>query len=149
MRYTEHFSDETDKMIMNIAANGAPPQPVILNMQRVLDELEKARMYFGCSFTITSGYRSRARNKSIGGAKGSAHVTGEAVDFIAKGNLFAVFVYIVNKLDFDQVIYESDCKGNIWVHLAIKKAGNRKQALIATCVDGKMEYKNYVKGVKL
>jgi hypothetical protein len=37
----------------------------------------------------------------------------------------------VNKLNFDQVIYECDGNGNLWIHIAVKKV-NRKQALIAT-----------------
>lgn len=143
MKYTEHFSDETDWKIMNLKGNGTPPQSVIENMQYTLDELEKARVYFDSPFTISSGYRSPARNKSVGGAKGSAHMTGEAVDFGAKCNLFVVYVYIVNKLDFDQVIYESDGEGNIWIHFAVKKTGNRKQALIAT-YDKKLKKWNYV-----
>jgi len=47
-----------------------------------LKMLEKIRAKFGGSITITSGNRSYAYNKKIGGASNSAHVTGRAVDFV-------------------------------------------------------------------
>ena len=45
--------------------------------------LDKARGIAGIPFVINSGYRSPAYNKSIGGVKDSAHISGLAVDLRA------------------------------------------------------------------
>lgn len=46
----------------------------------VISKLEKLQSQFGKQFTVTSGYRGYQRNKDAGGASGSKHLTGEAVD---------------------------------------------------------------------
>lgn len=46
--------------------------------------LQTLRDYFKKPVTITSGYRTYAYNKSIGGAPASKHVTGKAVDIKVK-----------------------------------------------------------------
>lgn len=38
----------------------------------------------GCRMIITSGYRSRAKNKSVGGAKNSYHLYNRARDIVPK-----------------------------------------------------------------
>jgi len=43
-------------------------------------KLNKLRADLGFPFIITSGYRCEKHNKEIGGAKHSAHLTGNAVD---------------------------------------------------------------------
>jgi uncharacterized protein YcbK (DUF882 family) len=48
--------------------------------QELIDKLDKLREEFGESLTITSGYRSPAYNKQIGGAPSSQHCLGKAVD---------------------------------------------------------------------
>lgn len=46
--------------------------------------LDKARGYAGIPFVITSGYRSKAHNKRVGGVPNSAHTKGLAVDLRAR-----------------------------------------------------------------
>jgi uncharacterized protein YcbK (DUF882 family) len=48
--------------------------------QGLVDLLEKVRVKFGESLTITSGYRCPAHNKAVGGAVGSQHPNGLAAD---------------------------------------------------------------------
>ena len=45
-----------------------------------LFKLDEARMLAGTPFKITSGYRTEAHNKKVGGVKGSSHTKGCAVD---------------------------------------------------------------------
>jgi hypothetical protein len=97
---------------------------------------------------ITSFYRSPALNKKIGGAANSQHTTGEAMDIDADGTHTTnreVFEWIKNNCDFDQLIFEfrknrHDCE---WVHVSLKKDGNRKQVLEAYKINGKTKYKPY------
>ena len=42
--------------------------------------LQCIREHFGKPITITSGYRTAAHNKSVGGAKSSQHLLGRAAD---------------------------------------------------------------------
>lgn len=50
---------------------------------------------------------------------------------------------IINTLEYDQVIYEKNDKGAIWIHVSYNKGKNRKQALIADKINGKWQYKAF------
>tara|TARA_Y100001937_G_scaffold15835_2_gene21695 strand:+ start:2480 stop:2857 length:378 start_codon:yes stop_codon:yes gene_type:complete len=52
-----------------------------------LFKLDEARMLAGTPFKITSGYRSEAHNKKVGGVKGSSHTKGCAVDIAVNSGL--------------------------------------------------------------
>lgn len=45
-----------------------------------LDRLDRARGLAAIPFTVTSGYRCKAHNKSVGGSVTSSHVKGLAAD---------------------------------------------------------------------
>ena len=47
--------------------------------------LDKIREHFGAPITITSGYRCPTHNKNVGGATGSRHAKGDAVDIVVSG----------------------------------------------------------------
>lgn len=57
----------------------------ILISDELVQVLEAIRSYFGKPITITSGYRTPAHNREVGGAKGSQHVKGTAADIKVKG----------------------------------------------------------------
>ncbi len=60
-------------------------------------QLQKIRDHFGKSITITSGYRTAAHNKKIGGATNSYHMTGQAADIAVVGvNPLKVYLYADN-----------------------------------------------------
>jgi len=121
---------------------------------------EPIRRYFGSPIHISSGYRSKALNKAIGGAgkivdgkyvPTSQHCSGEAIDIDMDGNSNAitnkhVFDYIKQNLNFDQLIWEFGTKDNPdWVHVSYKTNGNqRKQVLRAVKQGGKTSYIPYV-----
>ena len=52
-----------------------------------LFKLDEARMMAGTPFKITSGYRTEAHNKKVGGVKGSSHTKGCAVDIAVNSGL--------------------------------------------------------------
>jgi hypothetical protein len=102
---------------------------------------EPLRLYLNRAITISSGYRSPALNRAVGGSATSQHKKAEAMDIKigAKG-----FHYIKDNLDFDQLIWEfgTDHEPQ-WIHVSYKKSGNRKQVLKAIKSNGKTKYINY------
>ena len=86
---------------------------------------------------ITSGYRCPELNAKIGGSKSSAHMTGNAVDFVFPNrDLKSCFNEIVDSgLKFDQLIMEF----NSWIHLG-RADKPRGQVLIAGRVNGSTVY---------
>ena len=93
--------------------------------------LQPLRDAYGKPIKINSGYRSVDVNKAVGGSKTSQHTKGEAVDIVAEDNK-ALFDLIKNNFDFDQLIWEYGTdKQPAWVHVSLKKTGNRKQVMRA------------------
>ena len=56
----------------------------ILISYELAQMLEKLRAKLGCTITITSGYRTAAHNKKVGGSSGSKHLKGTAADICCK-----------------------------------------------------------------
>ena len=52
---------------------------------KLIEILQKIRTHFGKSVTVNSSYRCEAHNKSVGGAKSSRHLTGQAADIKVSG----------------------------------------------------------------
>ena len=119
------------------------PTPEHIENLKVLAEkvFQPIRDHFGVPIRISSGYRSAALNKKIGGAKVSQHLSGEALDLDNDGTSITnkeIFDFIVENLDFDQVINEFDYS---WVHVSYTtKRKNRKQILKAIKKNGKTVY---------
>lgn len=80
---------------------------------------------------ITSGYRSDALNKAVGGSKTSAHRFGLAVDVVPKEmadfDKFAAFVkdYLKDK-EYDQLILEQK-GGSRWLHIGYKNTEGKQR----------------------
>ena len=84
---------------------------------------------------ISSGYRSEEVNRKCGGAKGSNHLTGCAVDIRCYGpeqmiRMAGILLDIADgtKQDFDELIQEK--RGSTyWVHFAVRPKDNRRKIL--------------------
>jgi hypothetical protein len=112
-----------------------------------INVFDKIREHFGCPIGLSSGYRSEALNSAIkGSSKTSQHCKGEAFDIDAQihGKITnkAIFDYIRQNLDFDQLIWEFGTNQEPdWVHVSYKKSGgNRKSILKAIKVNGQSKY---------
>lgn len=106
------------------------------------------REHFGVPIHISSGYRSAALNKVIGGASSSQHCTGEAIDIDMDGTSITnaqIFNFIKDNLVFDQMIWEFGTDKNPdWVHVSYESTGKqRKQILKAKKSAGKTSYSVY------
>lgn len=85
-------------------------------------------------FNVSSWYRCPALNKAVGGVYNSSHLSGMAIDFMIEGlsvkeTWETVLVALKDlRIEFDQLIMERNTKtGAVWVHLGVKKTGNRNQ----------------------
>ena len=84
---------------------------------------------------ISSGYRSEAVNMKCGGAEGSNHLTGCAVDIRCYGpehmiRMAGILLDIADgtKQEFDELILEQ--RGTTyWVHFAVRPKNNRRKIL--------------------
>lgn len=133
--------------------NGISNDPTIEHMKnlKALAEniFQPLRDHFGKPIGVTSGYRSQALNDLIGGASGSQHSKGEALDFDADvfGGLenWQLFEYIKNHLEFDQLIWEFGTEEDpAWVHCSYKRDGeNRGEVLTAVKQNGRTIYKRW------
>lgn len=121
------------------------------NFKKLAENIfEPIRKHFGVPIYISSGYRSSALNKAIGGETKSQHLLGQAIDIDMDGSSSGVtnkmvFDYIKEQLPFDQLIWEFGTKDNPdWVHVSHKPSGTqRKMALRAVKVNGSKKYQPY------
>lgn len=120
------------------------------NMKTIAVEVfDKVREYFGVPIFVSSGYRSAALNKAIGGSATSDHNLGRALDLDQDGHGNGVtnadvFKFIKDNLEFDQLIWEFGTDKNPdWVHVGYRKGANRKQILKAVREGGKTKYVPY------
>ncbi len=63
-----------------------PPADVLANLRDLAQALETVRSQLGGrGIIITSGYRTRAHNKAVGGVANSRHLIGQAADLVVTG----------------------------------------------------------------
>ena len=90
--------------------------------------LQPIRNEFG-AIKITSGYRSEAHNKIVGGSKKSQHLFGEAVDIIPlEADIEEVFDWLCFKT-IDQAILE-ERNGVKWIHISLKRIGENRNEML-------------------
>ena len=83
----------------------------------LLNMLEMLRALWGKPLFITSGYRCRAHNEAVGGARGSAHMRGMAAD-IAAAEAQEILAGCARTVGFRNII-----KGGVkkYVHLGLQE----------------------------
>ena len=133
---------------LRLGIDNTPSDEEINNLELVATEIfQPLRNHFGVPIAVTSGYRSKALNKAIGGSRTSQHMAGQALDLDADvyGEItnYDIFKYIYTHLEFDQLIWEfgTDLEP-AWVHVSYKrgKGENRNRAMKAYREDGKTTY---------
>ena len=116
---------------------------------------QPSRDHFNKPLFLSSGYRSKALNDAIGGAYGSQHSKGMAMDldqdaYEAKYDVsnYDVFWHIHDNLDFDQLIWEyGDSKNPDWVHVSYDKSKAKQRKSVITAhrnSNGETYYTDFV-----
>lgn len=109
--------------------DNTPTTDIMVNLIDLVEAiLDPLREWYGKPIYINSGYRCKALNKAVGGARNSQHTKGQAVDFDtrSKKDNEKLFNYIKDNMEFDQLIDE---KNYSWIHVSYNKKYNRKQVL--------------------
>ena len=141
----EFIKSDTAKLY-NI--NNTPEQWQIDNINEFVDTLldplrKNWETYCGnnnlgsAAIIITSGIRSKALNKKVGGSNTSSHYYGYAADLVPKNGKLKEFkdfcVYWLKDKKFDQMISEDENTRGVpgWIHLGYKRydGSQRKQFL--------------------
>jgi hypothetical protein len=154
MQLSEHLSLAEVTRSETAKRNGVSNMPTeahIANFKLLAEKVfEPIRMHFGKPIHISSGYRSAALNKAVGGSSSSQHCKGEAIDIDMDGSAHGitnkmVFDYIKDNLQFDQLIFEFGTDVNPdWVHVSYSSTGKqRKQILRAVKKGGATSYVPY------
>ena len=137
-----------------------PTEEHIENMKAFAENIfQPIRNHFKVPFGISSGYRSEALNKAIGGAHRfingvyvatSQHCKGEAADLDRDHsnapNNAEVFYYIKDNLRFDQLIWEFGTEENPnWVHVSYNTDGKQRGQILTAYKDdnNRTKYKSY------
>ena len=117
--------------------DNAPAAAIVANLTRLAALLEQVRALVGAPIAISSGYRSPALNKAVGGAANSAHVLGLAADISTAKLAPKALALLIRQSDitFDQLIYEGT-----WVHIGLSTGVPRRQVLTAKFAGGGVSY---------
>ena len=155
MKLSQHFSlGELTKTSYKTADGNIPSRVSIENLKRVcVNWLEKLRLWYNERYVlepaaatreapneepiiINSGYRSPAVNKAAGGAKGSNHLTGCAVDIRCAGKeqmirYAAILLDIADgtRQDYDELLLEQH-GSTCWLHFAVRPPSQQNRRKI-------------------
>ena len=153
LRLSPHFTlGELTKTSYHTLDGNIPSRVSIENLKRICGWLEILRERYNRKYgdtggevpvIINSGYRSEEVNQKCGGAKGSNHLTGCAVDIRCDGpeqmiRYAAILLDIDNEKshnrdrplceNFDELIQEK--RGTTyWIHFAVRPKDNRRKIL--------------------
>ena len=146
MKLSEHFTlGELTKTSYHTLDGNIPSHVAIENLKRIcegwLEDLRYSynRLYgdgeHDVPIIINSAYRSEEVNMKCGGAKGSNHLTGCAVDIKCYGpeqmiRMAGILLDIADgtRRDFDELILEK--RGSTyWIHFAVRPKDNRRKIL--------------------
>lgn len=91
---------------------------------------------------VTSGYRSPALNKAVGGSNTSSHSIGYAADLVPSNGKLKEFKHFcmdwLKNKKFDQFISEDEHNGvPRWIHIGYKNSARAQRRQFMSMIDGK------------
>lgn len=114
--------------------DNTPPAQIVVNLTYLCEHvLQPLRDHENKPIHVSSGYRCPVLNAAVGGVANSQHMTGEAVDIQSSGDKKRDnerFAWMMNNLDFDQLIMEHNKSGVYWIHVSYKKDGTNRHKVI-------------------
>lgn len=137
MNLTEHFTLSELTFSATAARRGidnTPDAVVLRKLNRLAVVLEQVRQATGRPVIVTSGYRSPAVNKAVGGSVTSAHMSGLAADISCPPfSPYELGMLIVGAgIEFDQLIHEY----RSWVHIGLAEDGRKPRRQLLTIRSG-------------
>lgn len=121
MKLSKYFDLEeflVSESAARLGISNVPTSGIHLRLERLAETMDEVRELLGHPVIITSGYRSEALNRAVGGVMTSDHIKGLAADFICPrfGPPAVVCKAIRDSgIQFRQLINEF----NKWTHIAI------------------------------
>ena len=153
---SKHFSKLEATNSPTAKKYGIKNEPTIAQWNRIKslvdNVLEPTRVALDKPITVNSIFRSQKLNERVKGAGTSQHLANNGaaadIELPSLGNK-VLFDYILNNLDFDQLIWEygDSVNGPDWVHVSyISTDKNRKEVLkCVKDVKGNPKYISYKK----
>ena len=132
MNLTKNFTLEeltASSVAQSNGINNIPDEKQILNLRRLCREiLQPVREKLGKPIIVTSGFRSPALNRRVGGVATSQHLEGAAADIISQDNseLWRMLCLMVRngEIAVGQLINE---KGLRWIQVSLPDKRMRNQ----------------------
>ncbi len=125
-----HFSLEELTVTQQRRLNNTPPSDVVAVLRKTAERMEGVRRILGDqAVVVTSGYRSPAVNRAVGGARRSAHLSGHAVDFSC--HRFGDPRRVCDALGRSSLLFDQLIEEGGWTHISFAPA-NRRQVLTKT-----------------
>lgn len=112
--------------------NNTPTGDAKRSLELLIDKcLDPIREAYGKPVTVSSGYRNYLVNQLVGGKPASQHLKGEAADIVGSNEKETKRIFEIAKEqgNFDQLLFEKNSKGSVWVHISYKAEGNRYQCI--------------------
>ena len=117
-----------------LAIPNRPPIRALRNLLGLARGLDRVRRLLGRPLEISSGYRSPALNREVGGSPRSRHQAGLAADFVCRpyGTPYQICARLVRaRIPFDQLIHEyGDAPDRGWVHISFGHRARRETLTI-------------------
>jgi hypothetical protein len=137
MNLSPHFTLEeltASSKAKALKIDNTPTPEILENLKALALALEMIRSVCGKPLKISSGYRSPALNKAVGGSKTSMHSQGLAADFTVSGLTPRQICekIVAAGIRVDQLILENISPSNpdgVWVHVGLSKGVMRNQVL--------------------
>lgn len=137
IQLSEHFQlhEFTDSFIARLKGlSNEPTAEAVERLKNLCQQvLEPLRQWAGRPVQISSGYRSPAVNRAVGGVPSSQHLRGEAADILLPSLEvgWQWFCYLRDHLPYDQLIWETYHTRH-WIHVSCKAEikENRHQVIV-------------------
>lgn len=134
MKLSENFSLEeliASDLARQLGIANIPQEQTIAKLAELCRLiLQPIRDKFHKPIKVTSGYRSKSLNKSVGGSSSSQHLKGEAADIVADNNriLWNLIVEMIRlgEITVGQLIDEKNLR---WIHISLPSGSMRNQIL--------------------
>ena len=122
MKLTKNFN----KSEFDCSCGCEMPKEVLINVQKLANQLQMLRDKVEVSIKINSSYRCPKHNKAIGGVSNSQHILGKAADVVISGfKASKTFDLISELIDKGDMLQGGLGSYNTFTHYDIRKTKAR------------------------